>query len=132
MIVTFLVTLFVAFNVTAGVYTHFQYESDGNRKVCFDSSTTSSTDQIQSYYWDFGDGAVSNKPNVCHSYTFWSPEREYVVSLTVTDVDGDQNTYHNRIVVSNINIYMAISLIFAVGLVFVGSQWNEIKKRINA
>lgn len=42
---------------------------------------------IVSYHWDFGDDATSNLANPTHSY---SEARNYVVTLTVTDNDGNQ------------------------------------------
>ena len=129
LIVTFLVTFYVASNVTAGdVYPHFTHKIDGNRAVHFNSTTTYTTDNIESYYWDFDDGSTSNKANPTHIYDFWSPQRDYVVSLTIIDDDGVENTYRNRITVSNFNIYLAISLILMVGVFALGIQWKEIKK----
>lgn len=132
LIVTFLVTFYVTSNVTAGsVYPHFTHELDGNRRVCFNSTTTYTTDDIASYHWDFGDGSSSERESPCHVYDFWSPQRDFIVSLTVIDEDGVENTYRNRITASNFNIYLAISLILMVGVFALGSQWKDIKRRVN-
>lgn len=44
---------------------------------------------LERYYWEFGDGHVSDLQNPSHTYT--SPG-EYTVTLTVTDVDGNTST----------------------------------------
>lgn len=46
---------------------------------------TDSDGNIESYYWDFGDGTTSNQQNPTH--TFYG-EGVYLVTLTVTDDDG--------------------------------------------
>lgn len=123
--VTLLVTLCVTYSVTAGdLYTHFTYERNGNREVCFNSTTTSTTKSIKSYSWDFGDGSTSELENPCHVYDFWSPQRDYIVFLTVTDIDGVESTHSMRITASNTNIYMAFGIILAVGVFAVGTQWK--------
>lgn len=44
---------------------------------------------IVSYEWDFGDGTVSDEPNVAHTYTATG---DYNVTLTVTDDSGESTT----------------------------------------
>jgi PKD repeat protein len=122
----------MSFNVSAGdVYAHFTYTTDGNRTVCFNSSTTSTTDQVKSHIWDFGDGSESNRSNPCHQYDFWSPDRVFMVSLTVIDDDGVEDTYYGRVKASNITIYIAISIILICGVIVVMADRKEIKRRMH-
>ncbi len=46
-------------------------------------------DPPATYYWDFGDGSTSPIKNPTHQYDVWG---SYTIDLTVTDVDGDNNT----------------------------------------
>lgn len=129
-IVTFLVT-FVAFNVSAGdVYAGFTHETTNNRVVCFNSSATFTSEKIESYHWEFGDGSESNRSHPCHEYNIWEIQRDFVVSLTVTDERGVQNTFIDRITVSNIGFYVAVSIVLFGVLFFVMSDWKEIKKKV--
>lgn len=58
--------------------------------VTFSSAGSSDPDgSLVSYYWDFGDGAVSTDANPAHTYTTGGP---FVATLTVTDDDGAQTT----------------------------------------
>jgi gliding motility-associated-like protein len=49
------------------------------------SSFTNNTTAVQTYYWDFGDGANSNQQNPSHTYT---KEGDYTVKLFVTNPSG--------------------------------------------
>ncbi|WP_222430279.1 PKD domain-containing protein [Maribacter sp. MAR_2009_72] len=62
----------------------------GNAPLLIEFSGGSSTDDngIVSYEWNFGDGTTSNEIDVNHSYEFMG---EYLVTLTVTDVEGLTN-----------------------------------------
>ncbi len=64
-----------------------------NEAVTFDASASYDPNGIiAAYLWDFGDGAtelVFLEPTIIHQYT--SPGT-YVVTLTVTDQDGDKDT----------------------------------------
>ncbi|WP_162802272.1 PKD domain-containing protein [Ornithinimicrobium murale] len=61
--------------------------SDCTGLVCsFDGSASSDTDgTVESYSWDFGDGATTTGPVVSHEYT---EVGEFTVTLAVTDDDG--------------------------------------------
>lgn len=54
--------------------------------VEFDSSTSSATAGIASYFWEFGDGQTSNQANSAHTYT---EPGIFTVSLSVTDTKGN-------------------------------------------
>ena len=53
------------------------------------TSTTPSDIEIESYYWDFGDGDHSTDANPVHTYYFLG---EYDVTLVVTDTTGETYT----------------------------------------
>ena len=52
-----------------------------NKLVDFTDNTNILAGNIESWYWEFGDGSVDNNQNVTHSY---STEGNYTVTLTVT------------------------------------------------
>ncbi len=63
--------------------------------VSFSSAGSADPDgTIQSYAWDFGDGATSGEANPTHMYTVGG---EYVATLTVTDNGGSQTTQTVRV-----------------------------------
>lgn len=63
--------------------------------VSFSSAGSADLDgTIQSYAWDFGDGATSNEANPTHTYTVGG---EYVATLTVMDNGGAQTTQTVRV-----------------------------------
>jgi PKD repeat protein len=57
---------------------------------------------IDGWYWDFGDGQVSNEQNPQHTYLY---PGVYSVSLTVVDISNQSNTFtrENAIVVTEAN-----------------------------
>ena len=61
--------------LTVGFSSQGSYDPDGH---------------IVSYYWDFGDGAMSQEPNPQHTY---GGQDDYLVVLTVTDNDGATSEY---------------------------------------
>lgn len=68
--------------------------------VEFDSSESVAQAGIASYFWEFGDGQTSNRPNPTYTY---AKAGVYSVSLTVTDTKGvsDKITKAHLIRVSN-------------------------------
>lgn len=68
---------------------HFNFEpQEGNTNTLFTFDGSSSTDsdgRIQSYEWEFGDGAIATGTNVTHKF---SQKGDFSVRLTVTDNDG--------------------------------------------
>jgi PKD repeat protein len=67
------------------------YTADSNGIVSFSSSD--SVGQINSWSWDFGDGAESTQPNPGHTYDN-ATGAEYPVTLTITDT-SDQTDVDN-------------------------------------
>jgi hypothetical protein len=51
----------------------------------------SKSDEIISYFWDFGDGLSSTEVNPEHTFIWYMP-RDFIVSLTVTDSKGNSAT----------------------------------------
>ena len=62
----------------------FSWESD-DLNVDFNDESTDSDGNIESWYWDFGDGETSSEQNPMHIYT---ESGVYAVKLTITDNDG--------------------------------------------
>ncbi len=66
----------------------------GGEYVSFIDTTTDGAEPL-TYQWDFGDGtAISNQPNPVHRF---ATAGVWVVTLTVTDADGDVSTYQMTI-----------------------------------
>ncbi|MGQ0722870.1 MAG: FG-GAP-like repeat-containing protein [Candidatus Eiseniibacteriota bacterium] len=57
--------------------------------VSFIDASTDPDGSVVSWAWDFGDGAVSSEQNPTHTY---ASANTWLVSLTVTDDDGDTGT----------------------------------------
>lgn len=69
--------------------------ADTPAAVSFSSAGSTDLDgTIQSYLWDFGDGATSTEANPTHLYTAGG---EYVATLTITDNGGTQTTQTVRV-----------------------------------
>lgn len=62
-------------------------------------STVSGGNGALSFDWEFGDGETSEEPNPRHD--FGASEQEYLVTLTVTDEDGDEASSTVRIAVGS-------------------------------
>ena len=72
------------------------------RVMFYGNKSKSPNGKIVSYEWDFGDGDKSNKPNP--SNTYWSTTygpREFIVTLTVTDIKGMKSHANTTISVVN-------------------------------
>jgi len=72
------------------------------RVMFYGNKSKSPNGKIVSYEWDFGDGDKSNKPNP--SNTYWSTTygpREFIVTLTVTDIKGKKSHANTTISVVN-------------------------------
>ncbi len=66
--------------------------------VIFDASASSDSDgTITSYAWDYGDGQSGTGQTANHDYTLVG---SYIVTLTVTDDDGDTGSITSNITVS--------------------------------
>ncbi|RQG93630.1 PKD domain-containing protein [Natrarchaeobius chitinivorans] len=70
---------------------------DPGQEVTFDGS--SSEGEIESFAWAFGDGSTASGEVVTHSY---DAEGEYDVTLTVTDVDGEEDDTQRTLYVGDV------------------------------
>ena len=68
---------------------NYTYSTDGYT-VAFTDTSTDSDGEITSWYWDFGDQMYSTKSSPIHEY---EDEGSYTVKLTVSDDDGETNTF---------------------------------------
>ena len=71
-------------------------------EVSFDASCTISDAGIESYEWDFGDGQSGEGEQATHVYEI--PDN-YVVTLTVTDTDGETYFSENTVTVFEVVDY---------------------------
>ena len=60
--------------------------------VQFTNNSVSSNSNIESYYWNFGDGNNSTEQSPLHTYY---SKGTYTVSLKITDENGNIDTYYN-------------------------------------
>lgn len=72
-------------------------EGEAPLEVVFNSDDSTDDLGIESFAWDFGDGSTSTDANPTHIFTEIG---EYIVTLTVTDVDGLQSTNEITITVT--------------------------------
>jgi len=75
---------------------HFD-DSKENLKVTFQDKSNDSDGYMTDWYWDFGDSTYSDLKNPVHTY---EEEGSYNATLTVTDNNGDTDTYSKIITVS--------------------------------
>jgi gliding motility-associated-like protein len=71
-----------------------------------DASIAYGTATISSWNWDFGDGTSSTEQNPTHTFDL---PGNYVVSLTITDSNGCQNTFTSTIKINSPKAEFAIS-----------------------
>jgi len=76
---------------------HFTYSYDG-RIVKFIDSSTDSDGNITTWHWDFGDQHYSVASSPTHEY---QEGGDYTVELTVTDDDGESNSFTQVITVES-------------------------------
>jgi len=60
---------------------------------------------IVSYEWDFGDGSTASGAEVSHSYT---SATSYKVTLTVTDDDGEEDSFSTDVYVNEITPFVNV------------------------
>lgn len=70
------------------------YIVGANEWLKFDGSASCDDGEVVSYDWNFGDGQYATGPNVEHRYLY---PGTYNVVLTVTDDDGGQSSFVERI-----------------------------------
>ncbi|MEP6647422.1 MAG: PKD domain-containing protein, partial [Saprospiraceae bacterium] len=74
------------------------YQMEGTNTIHFIDSSSSSHD-ITSWHWDFGDGHTSNDHNITHTY---GEAGTYEVCLTIHDNTGCSDTYCTSVTVTPI------------------------------
>ena len=77
----------------------FRRRTDPDLTAIFSDASTDSDGSIESWAWDFGDGASSSAQNPSHLY---AAAGAYTVILTVTDDDGATDTTSKPIRVPNV------------------------------
>ena len=82
----------------------FSYEADGLTTTFTDSSSDSNNDMV-SWNWSFGDGAISSEQNPVHSF---AETGNYEVTLTVTDAEGLSDSETMLVSVSSASIEAAV------------------------
>lgn len=65
----------------------------------FTDQSTDSDGTVTAWAWDFGDGVTSTAQNPTHPY---AAAGTYTVSLTVTDNDGNNDTYTKDVIVTGV------------------------------
>ncbi|MBN1998820.1 PKD domain-containing protein [candidate division KSB1 bacterium] len=76
----------------------FNYLQD-QLEVSFTDNSTDADGQVVNWLWDFGDNSSSDLQNPVHTF---SDTGTYVVTLTVTDDDGDTDSVVKPVIVTNI------------------------------
>jgi len=73
-------------------FTFSPLDPTGDQQVFFDASTSTSTNPIASYFWNFGDGTTATGVAPGHSFSGCRSNgtipQTFVVGLTVTDTTG--------------------------------------------
>jgi serine protease len=82
----------------------FSYEADGLTATFTDSSSDRNDDMV-SWDWNFGDGAMSSDQNPVHTF---AETGNYDVTLTVTDSEGLSSTETMMVSVSSVTIEAAV------------------------
>ena len=80
---------------------------DEGADVSFSDESTSSSDEIVDWDWDFGDSTVSTLQNPSHPY---ADNGTYTVSLTVTDDNGTTDSISKVVTIDNVDPSSAIDL----------------------
>jgi len=70
-------------------FTYSPNDPDKAEEITFKDMANDPDGKILRYKWDFGDGHTSNNSNAIHSY---DGEGRFVISLTVTDEEGESDT----------------------------------------
>ncbi|MEM8535313.1 MAG: PKD domain-containing protein, partial [Chloroflexota bacterium] len=76
-------------------------------EVTFDASGSTTTTEITSYEWDFGDGNTDTGETVTHTY---DSEGVYEVELTVTDAEQNTATDTVTIIVGGSQVFLPLTV----------------------
>jgi len=114
-------------------FTAMPRTGDDSLAVIF-TDTSISSDGINNWLWDFGDGDTSTEQNPSHVY---SREGAYTISLTVTEADSDTDTdtkTYNIIVMvkeaqSSLSWILVVAGLGGLGVILVTSSAIIITKR---
>jgi serine protease len=82
----------------------FAYDADGLTATFTDSSNDRNNDMV-SWDWNFGDGAISSEQNPVHTF---AETGNYDVTLTVTDSEGLNSSETMLVSVSSVSIEAAV------------------------
>ena len=75
---------------------NFEPKTQIDKEASFEDNSNDPDGHITEYYWDFGDGSTSEQKNPTHVYT---EEGEYIVTLIVTDDNGETDSISNTITI---------------------------------
>ncbi|MFC1999001.1 PKD domain-containing protein, partial [Chloroflexota bacterium] len=73
-------------------------QQEEGSQIDFVDASVAWPDEISAWSWDFGDGNVSNAQNPSHTY---GDEAAYIVSLTITTVNGYQDEIGRVLIIDN-------------------------------
>ncbi len=80
-------------------FDHTPEAPDTQDEIQFTDTSTDADGSVQAWHWDLGDGTISSDQNPTHRF----PDNgDYVVTLTVTDDDGANDTTSRTVAVSNV------------------------------
>ncbi len=99
------------------------------QNVTFTDASSPGVDSIESWYWDFGDGRTLTAygGSVQHIYT---DNGTYLVSLTITDADGSNDTITRTVVV--LDTSPVISSLYVVGGSTSFKEGDDVEFKVNA
>lgn len=104
----------------AGAIANFSLTRDGLEVTFADESTASAGENVVTWLWDFGDGALSSQQNPVHTY---GADGTYLVKLTMTDSAGCTSSITQEVAVQATGcegISASFQYFAACGLEFVG------------
>ena len=91
--------------------------------VSFTNTSSDNDGDIESYFWEFGDGSTSTEANPVYAY---SEEGTYDVTLTVTDATELSDTVTQSVTVSLTDIELDVyrSRLLRSGTALVDLRWS--------
>lgn len=105
-------------------------EHVAGNEIVFLESSTDQDGNIATWNWDFGDGKTSTQQNPSHKY---DRPGEYIVTLTVTDNIGAQDTYTTTITIqpSFMEQYMLLIVVGILAVVVIAAVAIGKRRRKN-